>query len=168
MSGRLAGKSAIVVGAGQQPGETLGNGRAIALRFAEEGAAVFCVDRDLDRAQETVALIVGGGGRAFAHCADATRNEACAAMTNAALEALGCIDILVNNVGIGGGGDGPLHRAEEEAWDRIMAVNLKSFFLTTRHALASMRARGRGAIVNIASLAAIAGAHQLAYEVSKA
>jgi NAD(P)-dependent dehydrogenase (short-subunit alcohol dehydrogenase family) len=168
MSKRLEGKTAIVVGAGQQPGETLGNGRAIALRFAEEGAAMFCVDRDLDRAEETAALVAERGGRAFAHRADATSNEACAAMTQAALGALGCIDILVNNVGIGGGGDGPVHRAEEEAWDRIMAVNLKSFFLTTRHVLAPMRARGRGVIVNIASLAAIAGAHQVAYEVSKA
>jgi NAD(P)-dependent dehydrogenase (short-subunit alcohol dehydrogenase family) len=168
MSGRLEEKTAIVVGAGPRPGETLGNGRAIALRFAEEGAAVFCVDRDLERAQETVALVAAQSGRAFAHCADATKSEACAGLVEAALATLGRIDILVNNVGIGGGGDGPLHRADEEAWDRIMAVNLKSFFLATKHVLAPMRVQGAGAIVNIASLAAIAGAHQIAYEVSKA
>lgn len=168
MSGRLSGKTAIVVGAGQQPGETLGNGRAIALRFAAEGAAVFCVDRDGDRAHETAELVAAQAGQAFAHVADATDAMACASMAHAALTALGHIDILVNNVGIGGGGDGPLHLADEDAWDRVMNVNLKSCFLATKHVLPAMRARKSGAIVNIASLAAIAGAHQLAYEVSKA
>lgn len=168
MVGRLEGKSAIVAGAGQQPGETLGNGRAIALRFAAEGAQVFCVDRDGARASETAALIAEAGGRASAHAADVTKSAECAAMTEVALQTLGRIDILVNNVGIGGVGDGPIHLADEAAWDRIMAVNLKTCFLATKHALPAMRAQKSGAIVNIASLAAIAGAHQLAYEVSKA
>jgi NAD(P)-dependent dehydrogenase (short-subunit alcohol dehydrogenase family) len=168
VTGRLDNKTAIIVGAGQRPGETLGNGRAIALRFAAEGAAVFCVDRDGLRAQETAELIIGTGGKAFHHAADATREEQCAKMAEAALAALGRADILINNVGIGAPGDGPLHLAEEKAWDLVMAVNLKSCFLTTKHVLPAMRAQKRGAIVNVASLAAIAGAHQLAYEVSKA
>jgi NAD(P)-dependent dehydrogenase (short-subunit alcohol dehydrogenase family) len=168
MSGRLQDKTAIVVGAGQRPGETLGNGRAIALRFAAEGATLFCVDRDGERARETAALIVERGGKAFHHTADVTSEEQCASMAEAALAALGHIDILVNNVGIGAAGDGPLHLTEERAWDLVIAVNLKSCFLATKHVLPAMRARKRGAIVNVASLAAIAGAHQLAYEVSKA
>lgn len=168
MGDRLRGKAAVVVGAGQQPGETLGNGRAIALRFAAEGAAVFCVDSDRDRADETAALIAKAGGAAFAHVADATKDQDCALMAEAALARLGRVDILVNNVGIGAAGDGPLHLVEERAWDRVMTANLKSCFLATKHVLPAMRARKSGAIVNIASLAAIAGATQLAYEVSKA
>ena len=168
MARRLEGKSAIIVGAGQQPGDRLGNGRAIAMRFAAEGARVFCVDRDHARAQETVALIASAGGDALAHAADVTKSADCAAMIEAARVRSGRIDILVNNVGIGGGGDAPAHLIEEAAWDRILAVNLKSCMLTTRHALPVMRTQNSGAIVNVASLAAIAGAHQLAYEVSKA
>ena len=70
MSGRLAGKTAVVVGAGQQPGETIGNGKAIALTFAREGAEVLCVDRDLARAEATVTEITAGGGTGFALGAD--------------------------------------------------------------------------------------------------
>ena len=84
---RLAGKTAIVVGAGQTPGETVGNGRAIALLFAREGADVLCVDRVLERAQETVAMIEAEGGRAAAFAANIVRAEDCAAMVDAAGEA---------------------------------------------------------------------------------
>ena len=81
---RLAGKSAIVVGAGQTPGETIGNGRAIAMLFAREGADVLCVDRLIDRAQETVALIEAEGGRASAVAANITKATDCEAMVAAA------------------------------------------------------------------------------------
>jgi len=168
VTGRLAGKTALVVGAGQTPGETIGNGRAIALLFAREGAGVFCIDRVGERARETAAMIVEAGGRAEAFEADITRPGACAAMIAAAEAAFGTIDILVNNVGIGGGGDGPAHRLEEAAFDAILAVNLKGLWLAIRAALPAMRERGAGAIVNISSLAGIAGGQQLAYEVSKA
>lgn len=167
MTGRVEGKSAIITGAGQTPGETIGNGRAMAMLFAREGAEVLCVDRILERAEETVAMVAAEGGRAFAHQADVSRNADCEAIVQAAKARWGRIDILVNNVGIGGG-DGPVHRVEEAVWDRIMAVNLKATWMTTKHVLAVMRAQNSGAIVNISSLAAIAGGNQVAYEVSKA
>ena len=166
--GRLDGKSAVVVGAGQTPGSTIGNGRAAAILFAREGAQVLCVDRDLASAQETVKIITGEGGRAVAFCADITREADCEALVAAAKARMGRLDILHNNVGIGHG-DGPVHRLEEAAWERIMAVNLKGMWLTIKHALPVMREQAAGgAIVNISSLAAIAPANIIAYEISKA
>jgi NAD(P)-dependent dehydrogenase (short-subunit alcohol dehydrogenase family) len=167
-AGRLAGKAAVVVGAGQTPGETIGNGRAIALLFAREGARVLCVDRVAERAAETAAMIREEGGEAHAFTADITRAAEAEALVAEAMARLGALDILVNNVGIGGGGDGPIHKLEEAAFDRTMAVNLKGMVLVTKAALGPMRAAGRGAIVNISSLASIAGGIQVAYEMSKA
>lgn len=165
---RLEGKRALVFGAGQTPGETVGNGRAISLLFAREGASVLCVDRDLARAEETVALIAAEGGTAQAFAANIAKAADCEAAVDAARTRLGGLDILVNNVGIGGGGDGPAHRLSEDAFDRIMAVNLKGAWLSTKAALPGLRDQGSGVIVNISSLASIAGGNQMAYEVSKA
>lgn len=159
---RLAGKRAIVVGAGQTPGDTIGNGRAIATVFAREGAKVLCVDRDLDRAKSTAAEI---GGTAFE--ADITASDGGASIVAAAREHFGGADILINNVGIGGGGDGPAHVADEAAFDRIMNVNLKAAWLTIKAAMPTLR-ESKGAIVNISSLASLAGANMIAYEISKA
>lgn len=167
MAGRLEGKAAIVVGAGQTPGETLGNGRAMALLFAREGARVLCVDRVAERAAETAEMISEAGGEAVSFQADVTRAKDCAAIIAEAVARFGRIDVLVNNVGIGGR-DGPAHRLEEDAFDRIMAVNLKGAWLTIRAALEVMREQRSGAIVNVSSLAAQGGGIQLAYEVSKA
>ena len=162
---RLAGKVALVMGAGQSPGETEGNGRAIARRFAAEGAMVVCADRNLASAEETAGMI---GKAAFAlACNVAVRSE-CDAAVATALARWGRIDVLVNNVGIGGGGDGPAHRIDEAAFDRIMAVNLKGTLNGIAAVLPAMRDARRGSIVNISSLAGTAGHHQLAYEVSKA
>jgi NAD(P)-dependent dehydrogenase (short-subunit alcohol dehydrogenase family) len=168
MSGRLQGKIAIIVGAGQSAGETIGNGRAMALLFARHGAQVLCVDRDLASANETVAMIAAEGGHAVPFQADVSRDADCAAIVAEAKSRWGRIDILVNNVGIGGGGDGPAHRADEEAFDRILTVNLKSAWMTIKHAVPIMREQGGGSIVNISSLASLAGGNQVAYEVSKA
>lgn len=165
---RLEGKTAIVVGAGQTPGETIGNGRAIALLFAREGAEVLCVDRLAERAEETAAMIIAEGGKAAAFAANITKAADCEAIIEAAKTRWPRLDILVNNVGIGGGGDGPAHRLTEEAFDRIMAVNLKGTWLSTKAALPVLREQGSGAIVNISSLASIAGGNQTAYEISKA
>lgn len=165
---RLEGKRAVVVGAGQTPGETIGNGRAIALLFAREGAGVLCVDRHLDRAEETAAQIAAEGGTAQALAADIRKPDAGEAIVVAAQSLLGGLDILVNNVGVGGGGDGPAHKLTEEAFERILDVNLKGLWRVTRAALPVLRAQGAGSIVNISSLAGIAGGNQLAYEVSKA
>lgn len=158
----------MVVGAGQTPGDTIGNGRAIALLFAREGAEVLCVDRRLDSAEETAALIAAEGGTAHTHCCDIASAEDCAGLAGAAAARWARVNILVNNVGIGGGGDGPAHRLEEAAFDRILAVNLKGMWLACRAVLPIMRAQGGGAIVNISSLASVAGGGQLAYELSKA
>ena len=165
--GRLEGKTAVIVGAGQTPGQTLGNGRAMALLFAREGAKVLCVDRVGARAEETAAMIAAEGGEASAMQADVVKAAEVAEIIATAQARLGRIDILVNNVGIGGG-DGPAHRVEEATFDRILSVNLKGMWLVTKAALAVMREQKAGSIVNISSLAARAGGIQVAYEISKA
>jgi NAD(P)-dependent dehydrogenase (short-subunit alcohol dehydrogenase family) len=167
MSGRLENKTVVVVGAGQTPGETIGNGRAMALLFAREGAQVLCVDRLVERAEETAAIIAEEGGAVAAIGADIVKAADCARIVEEAKTRFGRLDILVNNVGIGGG-DGPAHRLEEAAFDRILSVNLKGMWLTIKAALPVMRDQGGGSIVNISSLAARGGGIQLAYEVSKA
>ena len=167
MAGRLEGKIAVVVGAGQTPGETIGNGRAMAVLFAREGATVLCVDRLIERAQETAAQVAEEGGAASAMAADVVKAADCARIIEEAQARYGRRDVLINNVGIGGG-DAPAHRLEEAAFDRILSVNLKGMWLTIKAALPVMRDQGGGAIVNISSLAARAGGIQLAYEVSKA
>jgi NAD(P)-dependent dehydrogenase (short-subunit alcohol dehydrogenase family) len=159
---RLLDKRAIVVGAGQTPGDTIGNGRAIATLFARQGAKVLCVDRDGERAQ-SVAMEIGGVGFA----GDVTDAGVCSAMVSEAQKQFGGVDIVVNNVGIGGGGDGPAHLAEEAAFDRIIDVNLKAAWLVIKSALPALR-QSHGAIVNISSLASLAGANMIAYELSKA
>jgi NAD(P)-dependent dehydrogenase (short-subunit alcohol dehydrogenase family) len=161
----------VVVGAGQTPGDTIGNGRAMAMLFAREGAQVLCVDRVVERAEETVDLIRSEGGTATAFAADIVHADQAAAITDAAVAAWGRLDVLVNNVGIGAGpgvSDGPAHRADDVAFDRILDVNLKGMWLTIKAAVPAMRAAGGGAIVNISSLASLAGNNMIAYEVSKA
>jgi NAD(P)-dependent dehydrogenase (short-subunit alcohol dehydrogenase family) len=131
MAGRLEGKAVVVVGAGQTPGETIGNGRAMALLFAREGARVVCVDLVLERAGETATMVGEEGGVAFAVEADIARSADCARLVEESVGHLGRIDVLINNVGIGGG-DAPAHRLEEAAFDRILDVNLKGMWLTIK------------------------------------
>jgi len=164
---RLAGKSALVIGGGQTPGETIGNGRAICTLFARHGASVVVVDRKLDRAEETVAGIEAEGGVAIAVEGDVTKSSECEAMVTATTAAFGSLDILVNNVGIGGNDGGPVS-LEEDVWDRIQEVNLKAMYLSCKHALPVMRTQGSGAIVNVSSVAATCSTGMLAYKTSKA
>lgn len=171
MTGRLQGKTAIVVGAGQMPGPTIGNGRAMAILFAREGAKVLCVDRNLASAGETVAMIRAEGGDALSVAADIVDARQVAAIFEAARDHLGRVDVLVNNVGIapsGATGDGPAHLASEAGFDRALEVNLKGMWLTIREALPMMREASGGAIVNISSLASVAGDSMVGYMVSKA
>jgi NAD(P)-dependent dehydrogenase (short-subunit alcohol dehydrogenase family) len=163
VSGRLAGKAAVVVGAGQQPGETIGNGRAIALTFARESAQVLCVDREADRAEAVAAEI---GDKGFALAADIVTEAQ--AIVDAALARWGRIDVLVANVGIGHPADGPTQICHDEAFERVFAVNFTGARRLIGAALAPMRAAGGGSIVTISSLASTAGANMIAYEVSKA
>jgi NAD(P)-dependent dehydrogenase (short-subunit alcohol dehydrogenase family) len=164
---RLKDKVAIVTGAGQTPGDTIGNGRATAILFAREGAKVMLVDRRAESARETEAMIAAEGGTASVFEADVTREENCRAMAAACMEAFGRIDVLHNNVGIGGGDAGATH-LDLEVWKRIMDVNLTAMFLTCRHVLPQMREQRSGTIINISSLASIASTGMLAYKVSKA
>jgi len=167
MAGRLEGKVAIVVGAGQTAGDTIGNGRATALLFAREGARVLAVDRRLDSAEETVARIREEGGEARAFGADATREPEAFAMVEEAVSAWGRLDVLHNNVGIGGGDAGPAH-VDEASWDHIMGVNLKSVVFPCKAALPRMRAQGAGTITNVSSAAALCSVGFVAYKTSKA
>src|SRR5947208_14595406 len=168
MGERLHDKVAIVVGAGSTPGETMGNGRATAILFAREGARVLLVDGDGDSAEETRRMIASEGGEARSCVADVTSSDACARMAEACIDAWGRIDILHNNVGIGGMG-GPVELTEA-AWRRVLDVNVTSMFLTCKHVLPTMERQRSGAIVNISSLAAIRAAPypMLAYNTSKA
>jgi len=167
VTGRLAGKVAIVVGAGQTPGETIGNGRATALLMAREGARVVAVDLRLESAEETVALIRDEGGEARALQADATRDADCEALIAECAARYGRIDVLHNNVGIGGGDAGPAN-VTEDVWDRILAVNLKSVVFPCKHALRVMREQRAGSIVNVSSIAAVCSTGIVAYKTSKA
>jgi NAD(P)-dependent dehydrogenase (short-subunit alcohol dehydrogenase family) len=165
---RLQDRVAIVVGAGQTPGATIGNGRATAITFAREGAILVLVDRDAESLEETVALARADGAVVHAVVADVATEDGPDHIVAAALEAYGRIDILHNNVGIGGG-DGPPHHLDDSAYDRIMDVNLRAMWRTCRAAVPTLRLSEHGAIVNVSSLASIAAAGNLtAYKLSKA
>jgi NAD(P)-dependent dehydrogenase (short-subunit alcohol dehydrogenase family) len=167
MAPRLAGKVGIVVGAGQTPGETIGNGRAAAIVFAREGARVVLVDRRLESAEDTAATIRSEGGTAECVQGDWTSRADCAAYVRAALDSFGRIDFLHNNVGIGTG-DAPPHRLEEHVFDHILTVNLKGCLFSCQAVLPAMRDQGSGSIVNVSSIAAIASTPLTAYKISKA
>ena len=166
---RLKDRVAIVVGAGQSPGEGMGNGRATALTFAREGARVLCVDHHLDSARETVDMIGARGGTAAAFKADVTRNAELKAMVDDAKARWGRIDILHNNVGVSlAGGDTELLDFTEEALERCVAINLKSCIFAAKHVIPVMRQQQSGAIINISSMAAITTYPYVAYKATKA
>jgi len=164
---RLAGKVAIVAGAGQTPGQTIGNGRATAILFAREGAKVLAVDRDFDSAEETARRIEESGGTAVPFQADVTSEADCKAFVEACVAEFGHVDILHNNVGIGTG-DGSLSTVTEEAWDRVYDVNVKSVLFACKHAIPRMRVRKSGVVLNVSSIASICSPPLLAYKSSKA
>lgn len=165
--GRLDGKVAIVTGAGSQ-NEGIGNGRAAAILFAREGARVLLVDRVIERAEETAALLAaeGLGESCIAMAADVTNAADCAAMVTAAVERWGKVDILQNNVGIGVRA-GTILDMEEVAWERMMRVNVTGMMLAAKAAIPAMIKGGGGAIVNISSIAAWRPRGLTAYATSK-
>jgi NAD(P)-dependent dehydrogenase (short-subunit alcohol dehydrogenase family) len=165
---RLKDRVAIIVGAGQSPGEGIGNGRATALTFAREGAKVLCVDHNLASAQETADMIAAKGGTAAAFKADVTKNADLKAMVEDAMARWDRIDILHNNVGVSlSGGDAELLQITEEAFDRCVAINLKSCVLAAKHVIPIMRNQKSGAIINISSMAAITTYPYVAYKATK-
>jgi NAD(P)-dependent dehydrogenase (short-subunit alcohol dehydrogenase family) len=167
MGKRLEGKVAIVVGAGQTSGDTIGNGRAISILFAREGAKVMLVDCRSESADETRSLIEAEGGTAFVFEADVTKAQDCQQITEKCVEVYGRVDIMVYNVGVGQGGLGTFESSEQQ-WDRIFDINLKGMFNTIRYVIPVMENQGGGAIVNISSVAAICSTSMHAYKASKA
>ncbi len=163
---RLLGKAGIVVGAGQSAGETIGTGRAAAIVFAREGANVLLVDRAIDSARETASMIAREGGVAECVAGDWTTATDCQAFAKACVDAWGRIDFLQNNVGIATGDRRPLNLADD-AFDRIMTVNLTGCLLSCQAVVPIMREQGSGSIVNISSIAALASTPLTAYKISK-
>jgi NAD(P)-dependent dehydrogenase (short-subunit alcohol dehydrogenase family) len=164
--GRLAGKTALIVGAGQQPGGTPGNGRATAERFAEEGARLLLVDINEDWANDTLAAVKLRGAEASIFVADITREADCAALVQACVDRYGRIDVLHNNVGRSRG-DRRTAEMDADMWDEIMAMNLKGMFLTCKHALPHMVRQKSGSIINISSTSSLSGRPTVTYKTSK-
>jgi NAD(P)-dependent dehydrogenase (short-subunit alcohol dehydrogenase family) len=166
---RLKDKVAVIIGAGQSAGETLGNGRATVLRFAQEGARIFAVDRDLASADETAALVRAEGGECETARADVVRESELKAAIEAAHKHYGRIDILHYNVGISVAcGDALVTEITEDAFDLISAVNLRGAVMACKHALPIMRAQKSGVILMISSISAWENYPNVAYKVTKA
>jgi NAD(P)-dependent dehydrogenase (short-subunit alcohol dehydrogenase family) len=167
MSGRLQDKVALITGAGSV-GPGWGNGRATAVRFAEEGARIFAADKSMTALAETLQRVRDAGGEIVAYECDVTSGSAVLAMVEACVAAFGRVDVMVNNVG-GSAAGGPVEMAEE-AWDAQIDYNLKSVFLGCKHVIPVMERQGGGAIVNLASTSGLrwTGAAQVGYAASKA
>jgi NAD(P)-dependent dehydrogenase (short-subunit alcohol dehydrogenase family) len=149
---RLADRVAFVFGAGSS-GEAMSNGRAAAIAYAREGATVAVIDINMRSAEETAALIRDDGGTALPPIADVTREDDVVRAVDVAAAQLGVPAVLHNNVGVAlTGGVDELTRAD---WDRALALNVTGVFLTCKHTLPHMLAAGRGAVVNVSSVASI-------------
>jgi NAD(P)-dependent dehydrogenase (short-subunit alcohol dehydrogenase family) len=167
MMRRLEGKVALVVGSGSV-GPGWGNGRAISVLFAREGAKVFGADRNLEAAADTQRLIAEEGGTSAIGEVDVTDPRSIEAMVEACIKTYGRIDVLVNNVG--GSAPGDVVSMPLEVWDRQFDTNIRYVFLTCKHVIPIMVQQGGGAIVNLASIAALAhfGPDVVAYSAAKA
>jgi len=163
-SSGLKDKVAIVVGGGAR-GDGIGNGRAACLLLAAEGARVLVVDQDEALAARTVQMIEENGGTAAAFGADVTRSGDCKSMVDRALGLWGRVDCLDNNVGIGS--RKTVVDEDEDEWDRVMEVNVKTMMLTAKHAIPAIAESGGGAIVNISSISALRPRGLTAYSASK-
>jgi len=167
MTGRLQDRVAIITGAGCV-GPGWDNGRATAVRFAEEGARIFAVDLNPESVEETTERVQRTGGEITVYRCDVTNGASVAAMAKACLDHYGRVDVLVNNVG-GSAHGGPVEMSEE-VWDAQVDYNLKSVFLTLKHVLPIMEQQKRGAVVNVASSSGLrwTGAAQVGYAATKA
>jgi len=165
---RLKDKVAIIVGGGQMKGETIGNGRAMAVLFAREGAKVLIVDHSNESAMETKEIIEKEGGAAEVFIVDIIFEESSIKLVQKCLELYGRIDIVVNDVGIMGFGDNSVDKLSQESWDKLMNVNIRGMFFVCKHVIPVMIEQQSGSIVNISSIAAVTKASGVAYHVSKA
>lgn len=169
MTDRVKGRAAIIFGGGQTPGETIGNGRATAIVLAREGARLVVVDRDLAAAEETAAIVRGEGGEAVAVAAEITEESQVRAAIASCVSSYGRIDILHNNVGASLAlGDASATNLTVEAFDQIVAVNLRGMWLACKHAIPIMREQRSGSIVNISSMAVRSAYPYIGYKTTKA
>jgi len=163
---RLADRVAIVTGAGSRA-DGIGNGRASAILMAREGARVALIDAVPEWAEQTRRMIEAEGGQSMVVPCDVTDPAACEAAVAATVKAWGRLDILVNNVGIGGP-PGTAVEVDLAAWNHGLLVNVTSMMLMAKYAIPEMRKQGAGAIVNVASVAGLLGGHpSLLYPTSK-
>lgn len=162
----LAGRVAVVTGAGSRA-DGIGNGRASAIVLARRGAKVALIDSEPAWVERTREMIAAEGHESAVFVGDVADEGSCRAMVEAILARWGRIDVLVNNVGIGG----PVGTAVDvdlAEWDRAMRVNVTSMVLMARFCIPAMRRLGKGAIVNVASVAGLIGGHpSLLYPTSK-
>ena len=165
----LESKVAIVVGGGQTPGATIGNGRATAIQFAREGAKVLIADREISSAKETAAMISQEGGEAIACLTDVRNETDIRDMIKIAIDTWGKIDILHNNVGVSiAGHDGRIEDMQPESFNLLVEINLRAMILSTKHVLPHMRDAGSGVIINISSMAARKAYPLVGYKTTKA
>jgi NAD(P)-dependent dehydrogenase (short-subunit alcohol dehydrogenase family) len=163
---RLKDKVAIIVGAGQQPGETMGNGRAVAIRFAQEGARLLLVDNNAGQVEDTRRICEEAGAEASTLVADITAEANCQAIATVCVQRYGRIDVLHNNVGRSRG-DTETPTLDAAMWNELVALNLTGMFLTIKHVLPVMREQGSGAIINISSTASLSAHNTVAYKTTK-
>ncbi|HKF78541.1 MAG TPA: SDR family oxidoreductase [Candidatus Dormibacteraeota bacterium] len=163
----MAGRVAIVTGAGSRAPGGIGNGRATSVVLARAGARVALLDTVREWADETLEMVEREGGAAFVLETDVTDPEACRAAVAETVRRWSRVDVLVNNVGIGGP-PGTAVDVDLDEWDRAMRVNVTSMVLMARCVIPEMRAAGGGAIVNLGSVAGLTGGHpNLLYPTSK-
>ena len=162
---RLKDKVAIITGAGSRS-DGVGNGKATAILFAREGAKVVLVDQEIERAEETLADIESEGGIASAIEADVTNDRDCKHVVDVSIKRYGHLDILDNNVG--NSFRETVTEIDPDTWDDIMALNVKSMMLMSRHSIPHMVNSGGGSIINIASISGVRASKAVAYTTSKA
>lgn len=146
---RLKDKVAIVTGAGS------GIGRAMAKLFAQEGAKVVVADYNEESAQETVQMITSAGGQAAVSKTDVSQEDQIKAMIQSAVDQFGGLDIIANNAGVAPTGD--IATTTDENWQKTIDIDLKGVFLGIKHAVPEMEKRGKGKIINTASIAGLVG-----------
>ena len=162
--GRLTGKVAVVTGAGSR-GEIIGNGQATALLFAREGCKVLLVDSEEENLSRTLRKISDQGGEASFYVGDVSNELDCQKMVELAVNTYGHLNILHNNVGVGG--SGTVVEVEAKQWDHVMDVNVKSMMLASKYAIPEIASSGGGTVINISSISAIRPRGLTPYTVSK-